>query len=419
MPKHVGNKLSAAAVNAAKAPGLYGDGHGLYLQVSEFNTKAWVFRFMLDGRARKLGLGALHTVSLAEARKRAAAMRLKVLDRIDPVEEKHADRIRKKVETAKAVTFRQCAEQYIEAHKTGWRSGTHASQWRSTFNETRHGKRVYPALTAAINDLPIAAIDTALVLKVLEPIWTKTPETASRVRGRIESVLDFAKVHKQRAGENPARWKGHLDQIFPSRHKIAAVEHHHALPYAELPGFIAEIRQHGDVAAKALEFCALTAARTGETLGALWSEVDLAKGLWTISAERMKARKEHRVPLSDRALAILAGLPHDGDLVFVGRWGERLGESALRRFAKRCGAEATVHGFRSSFADWCTEQTAYPSDMRELALAHKVGSDVENAYRRTDMMEKRRRLMADWAAYCERPPIERSGEVVAIRRAAQ
>ncbi len=417
MPKHVGNKLSAAAVNAAKKPGLYGDGHGLYLQISEYNTKAWVFRFMLEGRARKMGIGPLHTVTLAEARKRAAAARLKVLDRIDPVDAKRADRARKRIETAKAATFAQVAAQYIEAHRPGWRSITHAAQWNSTFNETRHGKRVYPALTAAINDLPVAAIDAPLVLKILEPIWTKTPETASRVRGRVESVLDFAKVRGFREGENPARWKGHLDHILPSRHKVASVEHHAALPYADVPAFVAGVSKRAGVAARALEFAVLTATRTSEALGARWSEIDLAKKLWAIPAERMKARKEHRVPLSDRAISILETLPRGGDLVFSSNRGDRLGEGSLRRLAKACGAQ-TVHGFRSAFRDWAAELTSHSSELAEMALAHAVGGAVERAYRRTDLMERRRRLMADWAAYCEQPPIERSGKVVSIRESA-
>jgi integrase len=406
MPKskghHAGNKLSDKTVRAAKEPGLYSDGHGLYLQVSSFNTKAWVFRFQLEGRARKMGIGPLHTVSLAEARKRAAAARLKVLDRIDPVEEKHAGRNQKKVEKARAVTFGKCAADYIASHRAVW-SAKHTAQWFSTFHETRRHKRVYPAATKAINDLPVAAIDTPLVLTVIKPIWTETPETANRVRNRIETVLDFAKAQDLRGGENPARWKGHLDQILPARRKVAPVEHHAAVPYADLPAFLVAVREQKKVAAKALEFCALTATRTGETLGARWPEIDLAKKLWTIPGSRMKAGKDHRVPLADRALAIISDLPRDGDLVFPGRRGERLGESALRRFAKRCGAAATVHGLRSAFRDWAAEQTHYPSEIAEMALAHAVGDSVERAYRRTDMMERRRRLMADWAAYCEQP----------------
>ena len=237
-----GNKLNSLAVRSASAPGLYGDGHGLYLQVSKFGTKSWVFRYMIDGVPRKMGLGALHTVSLAEARKRAAEARLQVHDRLDPIGERKASRGAARLAAARAVTFKECADRYIEANRPGWRNPKHADQWYATFNETRHGERKFPATTAAINDLPVAAIDRALVLSVLKPIWHEKPETASRVRGRIESVLSFATVSEYRSGENPARWRGHLDQLLPARGKIARVKHHDAIPYAEIPNFMAELR---------------------------------------------------------------------------------------------------------------------------------------------------------------------------------
>jgi integrase len=394
-----GNKLTAAAVRAATKPGLYGDGHGLYLQISSFNTKSWVFRFMLDGRARKMGLGPLHTVSLADARKRAAEARLKAYDGIDPIDDKHAQRAQKRLTAAKAMTFKQCADAYVQANRAGWKNPKHAKQWATTFGKT----------TAVINDLPVSAIDTGLVLKVLEPIWTMKPETAVRVRGRIESVLSWAKVHGYRDGENPARWRDHLDQILPKKSRIAAVEHLDALPYREMPAFMAELRAQEGVTARALEVLILTAARSGEVLGAHWSEIDFDTKLWTISASRMKARREHRVPLSDRTIEILEGLPREGERVFAG-----LGRDDMLDCLRQLRDDGTVHGMRSSFRDWAGETTAYPHEMCEIALAHTVGNKVEAAYRRGDMMEKRRRLMADWATYCAQPPAKSRENIVSI-----
>jgi integrase len=421
MPKakghHVGNKLSAASVRNASEPGLYADGHGLYLQVSSFETKAWVFRYMMDGVGRKMGLGPLHTVSLAEARKRAAEARLKVLDGVDPIENKRAKRAHAKLEAAKAITFKECADKYVEANRAGWKNEKHAAQWDATFNETKRGKRVYPAATAAINDLPVSAIDTGLVLKALEPIWTKTPESASRIRGRVEAVLDWAKVRGYRDGENPARWRGHLDKTLAKRPKTRA--HHDAVPYAEMPAFMAQVRIKSGASALALEFTILTAARTGEVIGAKWSEFDLSTRLWTVPAARMKAGRDHRVPLSDRALEIIAQQPRGGEFIFAGRKPDRpLSQQAMLELMRDMrGKGATVHGFRSTFRDWAAEQTAYPNELCEIALAHAVSDKTEAAYRRGDMMEKRRRLMADWAAYCGQNPADR-GKVVSIRESA-
>ena len=414
-----GNKLSAAAVRAANKPGLYGDGHGLYLQVSAYDTKSWVFRYMIDGRPRKMGLGALHTVSLAEAREEAEKARKKVRKGIDPIEEEKAARAQRKIEAAKSMTFKQCADAYIKANESTWKNDKHIAQWHATFEETRRGKRVFPAATAIINDLPISAIDTGLVRKVLEPIWYETPETASRVRGRIERVLAWATVAGYRTGDNPARWTGHLKELLPAKTKVAAVEHHDAVPYRDLPDFMAKLRGRAGVSPRALEFTILTAARTGEVIGAKWSEFEVDAKLWTIPAERMKAGREHRVPLTDRALAILEGLPRDGEFVFPGaRKGKPLSQQAmleLVRGMRRMGA--TVHGFRSSFRDWANEQTSYPNELCEVALAHTVNNKTEAAYRRGDMMEKRRRLMADWATYCERAPADRRN-VISIRETA-
>ena len=409
-----GNKLSAAAVRAASKPGLYGDGHGLYLQVSGFDTKAWVFRYMIDGRPRKMGLGPLHTVSLAEARKRAAEARLKAYDGVDPIDDKRARRAHRKLEAAKSITFKECADKYIAANREGWKNAKHADQWSATFNETKRGSLTFPAATAAINDLPVSAIDTGLVLRALEPIWTKTPESARRIRGRIESVLDWAKVRGYRDGENPARWRGHLDKTLAKRPRVRA--HHDAIAYAELPAFMAELIAKDGASARALEFTILTAARTGEVIGAKWSEIDLKAKLWTVPATRMKSGVEHRVPLSERALEIITKQPRDGELVFAGRRaGAPLSNmSMLELMRDMRGKGATVHGFRSTFRDWAAEQTSYPNELCEIALAHVVSDKTEAAYRRGDMMERRRRLMADWAEYCEHTPAER-GKVHPIR----
>ena len=414
------NKLTAVAIRSASRPGLYGDGHGLYLQVSVFGTKSWLFRYMIDGAARKMGLGALHTVSLAEARKRAAEARLQAHDRVDPIEQRKASRGAVRLAAARAVTFKECADRYIEANRSGWGNAKHAAQWFGTFNETRRGALRFPSLTAAINDLPVAAIDTALVLKVLEPIWHEKPETANRARGRIESVLSWATVLKYRSGDNPAQWRGNLKELLPARGKIASVKHHDAVPYAEMPSFMAELRGKEGVYARALEFTILTTARTGETVGAQWSEFDLEAKVWTVPSERMKAGKEHKAPLSDRAARILSEIPRAGDFVFrQARADHQISDGAMLQFIRRMrGHGATVHGFRSTFRDWAAEQTAYPNELCELALAHAVGDKTEKAYRRGDMMEKRKRLMADWAAYCERAPREGADNVTPIRERA-
>jgi integrase len=410
-----GGKLSAAAVRNAKKPGLYGDGHGLYLQVSAFRTKSWIFRFMIDGVARKMGLGPIHTVSLAEARAEALKARQLARKGIDPIEAEKAKRRQEKLAAARTVSFKECADKYIAANRSTWKNDKHADQWFATFNETKRGTRVYLAATKAINDLPVSAIDTGLVLKVLEPIWKATPESASRIRGRIEAVLDWAKVREYRDGENPARWRGHLDKILPKRGKFSR-SHHDAVPYVDMPEFMAEIRRKAGVPARALEFTILTAARTGEALGARWSEIDFDAKLWTLPAGRMKAGAEHRVPLSDRAFEVLSTLRRDGDFVFLStRAGKPISNMAMLELVRSLrGKGATVHGFRSSFRDWAAEQTSYPHEMCEIALAHAVGNKVEAAYRRGDMMEKRRRLMSDWAVYCERTPATRA-KIVPIR----
>jgi integrase len=322
------------------------------------------------------------------------------VDGTDPIEERNAKNAALAVEQAKAMSFKECAEGYIEAHKSGWKSDKHAGQWRATL-ETY----AYPV----IGTLPVSKIDDGHVMKILQPIWNAKTETANRVRGRIEKVLDRAKVLKLRTGDNPARWKGHLDQLLPAKSQVAPVEHHPALPYRELPGFMAKLRERDGISARALEFTILTIARTGDTIGAKHSESDRTEELWTVPAERVKGKKgarkrDHVVPLSARALSILGDLPADGDFVFPGGVeGKGLSNMAMAELLKEMGHSsdvATVHGFRSTFKDWCSEQTAYPNEMSEMAMAHTVSDKVEAAYRRGDMREKRRRLMNDWARYC-------------------
>jgi integrase len=388
------NRLTPLRIKSAKAPGLYSDGGGLYLQISAFGTKAWVYRFMRDGVARKMGLGPLHTISLAEARDRALAARKQVLDGIDPITARDVERGKAKVEAAKAVTFQQCAERYIAANEGGWKNAKHREQWSRTL-ETY----VYPM----IGSLPVAAIDTGLVLKVLEPIWNEKSETASRIRGRIELILNWATVREYRSGENPARWRGHLENVLPKRSKIRKVKHLGA--YLEIPEFMAKLRTKEFISARALEFTILTAVRTSEAIGAQWSEFNLAEKIWTVPGIRTKAGKDHRVPLSSRALAILEHIPREGKFVFSGGKADKplasMAMLLLLRGPK--GNGLTVHGFRSTFRDWAAKRTSYPNHVVEQALAHAIGNAVERAYRRGDLFKKRARLMTEWATYCEEP----------------
>lgn len=404
------NKLSAVGINRLKNPGLYGDGGGLWLRVTPAGTKHWVFRFMLDGTAKAMGLGPLHTVNLAEARERARRARLLLLDKIDPLAERQAKQAAERAAEAKRVTFREAADAYMAGHRAGWKNAKHAEQWSSTLESY-----AYPV----VGDLHVAAIDTALVLKILEPIWAVKTETASRVRGRIEAVLDWARARHLREGENPARWRGHLDKLLPAKTRIRKVRHQPAMPFVDVPAFMAELRGNETISARALEFTILTAARTGETIGARWSEIDFAAKLWIAPGERTKSGREHRVPLCDRALAILSAVPREGDgagYVFPGaRRNRPLSNMAMLELLRglRKDSGFTVHGFRSSFRDWAAERTNYPREIAEAALAHVVGDKVEAAYRRGDALEKRRRLMAAWAGYCGNP--KAAGEVVALR----
>lgn len=406
------NKLTARGVDALSKAGLYADGLGLYVQVLDTGTKSWIFRYMLKGKARKMGLGPVHTVSLATAREKAAEARRKLLDGFDPIESRDEERQARALAQASVLTFKEAAQKYISAHRAGWKNAKHAAQWATTL-ETY----VYPTL----GKLSVADVDVGLVLKVLEPIWSEKPETASRVRGRIESVLDWATARGYRTADNPARWRGHLDKLLPARMKVAKVKHHAALPYAELPSFMEALRKLDGVSSRALEFTILTAARTGEAVGAQWSEMDRNNAMWIIPASRMKAGREHRVPLSPCAIELLDSLPREkgSDFVFVGAKA-RAGLSnmsllmTLRRMERD---DLTVHGFRSTFRDWAAETTAYPHELLEVALSHVVSDKTVAAYQRGDMVDKRRRLMADWAAYCASKPVEQNN-VVGIRESA-
>jgi integrase len=401
--------LTEKAIAAkAKKAGIYGDGAGLYLLVGGKSRNghiggcSWVFRYMRDRKAHAMGLGRYPDVSLQTARQRASAVREQIAAGRDPIADRTTERNKVAIEAAKAITFQVAAEGYIAAHKAGWRNAKHADQWTATM-----ATYAYPVF----GSLPVGAVDTGLVMKALDPIWAKKPETATRVRGRIEAILDWARVRGYRAGENPARWRGHLDKLLPRRAKVARVKHHAALPYGEMSAFMALLRDQDGTAARSLEFAILTGARTGEVIGMTWSEVNLSERLWTVPAERMKAEREHRVPLSAPAVAIIetmlktAGNGEPDAYVFPGaKRGKPLSDMALTMTLRRMKrGDLTTHGFRSSLRDWCAEQTTFPAEVAEMALAHVVGDKVEAAYRRGDLFDKRRALAKDWAAFCGSP----------------
>ena len=411
MPRTL-NRLSPLKVQKLKRKGLHADGGGLYLRVSDSGTKAWMFRFGDGGKLRDMGLGPLHTIGLPRARELARECRELRLQGIDPIAHRRAALAARKASDAKAMTFKQCADAFIASHESGWLNALHRQQWANTL--AQH----VPTLGA----LPVAAVDTALVLKAIEPIWKTIPETASRVRGRIEAVLDFAKARGYRSGENPSRWRGHLDNLLPARSKVARVQHHAALPYTDIGAFMAELRQDNSIGARALEFTILTAARTGETLGAHWNEIDAASKVWTIPGTRMKGGREHRIPLSDAAIAVLDQMRRirTSDYIFPGARG-KLSHKTMTLILRRLrDGDLTVHGFRSSFRDWAGEQTNFPREVCEQALAHAIPGAAEAAYRRGDLLQKRRALMTAWAEFCgraNRAHVRGSGAVVAIRGA--
>jgi integrase len=388
------NRLTAVTVTKLNTPGLYFDGDGLLLKVMQGRgalTKSWVFRYRFDGKRRDMGLGPLRTFSLLEARERARQLRQQLAQNVDPLSARDADHAKRQRESA--ATFKLCAEQYIASHKASWKNAKHAAQWGSTL-----ATYAYPV----VGELSAQDVDTDHILKILQPIWTKKSETAARVRGRIEVILDWAKVRGFRAGENPARWRGHMEILLPARSKWREVKHHTALPFSELPAFMKRLQKEPGNAARALEYLILTAARTTEVLEAVPEEIKEA--IWIVPAERMKARKEHRVPLCLRAQELVAAAQKEskGRYLFGGwKKGRPLSNMAMLQLLKRMGnPELTAHGFRSTFKDWVSECTDYPAEVSEMALAHTIDNKVEAAYRRGDLFNKRVALMEDWARFC-------------------
>ncbi len=402
-------ELGPLAVSKLTAPGLHfvGGVAGLALQVLPGGGRTWVLRATMGGRRRDMGLGGYPDVPLADARNAARKARELIREGLDPIEEARALISARRATAAKDITFKAATAAYIAAHEAGWRNAKHAQQWTNTL--AAYAEPV-------IGDLLVRDIELTHILAILEPIWTAKTETATRLRGRIEQVLDWATARGHRQGLNPARWRGHLDKLLAKPSKVARVEHRTALPVSEIGAFIADLRGAEGMGARALEFVILTAARSGEVRGATWAEIDLKARTWTIPGARMKAGREHRVPLSDQAVALLEALPRvEGiDLVFVAPRGGALSDMTLTAVLRRMKVPAVPHGFRSTFRDWASERTNYPRDAAEMALAHAIGDKVEAAYRRGDLFEKRRRMMADWATFCGQPVV--SEGVVSIRR---
>ena len=402
-------KLTALGAKKLTKPGHHGDGGGLYLRVAD-GRKSWMFRYKVKGKTHWLGLGAFDDYDLAEVRDAARECRRQLREGIDPIAARR-DAKAAAVEAGE-ITFKVMAQRYIAAHKDTWRNAKHAEQWPSTLEAY-----VYPIM----GERPVASVSVADVLAVLEPIWWEKPETASRVRGRIETVLDYAASRHLRTGENPARWRGHLQHSLPARAKVAKVEHHAALPWAELPRVMGRLMESKGTSALCLRFLILTAARSNEARGVTWGEIDLDAKVWSVPDNRMKGGLDHRVPLSAPVLEILKALAPLGTspdkLVFEGGKKEKpLSDVAVTKALSTAGADDyTVHGLRSTFRDWCAERTAYPREVCEAALAHVNKDKVEAAYARTDHFEQRCRLMADWAAYAMSPAP--AGKVVSIGKA--
>jgi integrase len=403
------NKLKAKTVQHKSKAGYHSDGGGLYLQVKPTGSKSWLFRFMLNGKPNWMGLGSVNAVTLEQARIKAAEQRNLLASSIDPIKARDARKAQDALADAKVITFDQCATAYIDAHKSSWSNAKHADQWTNTLNTYA---------SPVFGSLPVQDVDTDLVMKVLDPIWQTKTETATRLRSRIELVLDWAKVRGYRAGENPARWRGHIDKLLPKRSKVAKVKHHAALPYADITDFMMALHEHEGVSPIALEAIILTAARVSELVNAKKDEIDYQRKVWTIPAGRMKAKRLHRVPLSDAALKLFKA-QHDaseGDYLFPGLRGEALTGAACLNLLDDMGyADLTTHGFRSTFRDWAAEQTNYPRELAEAALAHVLKDKTEAAYQRGDLLEKRRLLMQEWANYCTRT---KSAKVLPMRRKA-
>ena len=396
MARRVRILLSKQVEKLAK-PGYYFDGAGLYLQVSKGGSKSWILRYVLDGKAHEMGLGSFVTFSLADARLRATEQRKLIADGIDPIEAKRANVQARQLASANTITFDKACDDFIAANEAGWRSDKHGQQWRNTL-------KTYAS--PVIGDFPVSSVNTALVLKILQPIWATKTETATRVRGRIEKVLDWAKVQGYRSGDNPAAWKGHLSEALPKPSKVADAGHHAALPWSEIGQFMATLRAMPGTGSLAMQLIILTATRTSEVIESKWSEFDLEAGLWVIPKERMKGFREHRVPLSKQAVAVLAQVKWDNktsEFVFPGaKLDKPISNMTCLAALKRMGrSDLTVHGFRSTFRDWAAESTAYPRDVCEMALAHAIEDKSEAAYRRGDLLEKRALLMSEWADFCD------------------
>lgn len=380
-----------AAVQVGKLPiGLHaaGGATGLYLRVAPTGARNWILRATIGNRRRDMGLGGWPDVSLTEARDRARQARRKIEEGTDPIEARKANR-----DTLRATpTFKECAKRTIEAKRPEWKSAKHADQWTNTLETYAN---------PVIGNMPVDLVELRHVVEILTPLWTEKTETATRLRTRIEAVLAWASVSGFRSGDNPARWRGNLDAVLPKPSKVAKVKHHRAMPFDAVPAFMAALRLREGLSARALEFLILTATRSGEVRGATWDEFDLEAHTWTIPAERMKAGKEHRVPLSARALAIVKSMPRIAgtDYVFPAARGGMLSDMAMTELMKGMKADAVPHGFRSTFRDWTAERTAYPRDVAEMALAHTIPDKVEAAYRRGDLFEKRTKMMADWAKF--------------------
>ena len=403
MPK-IAKELGALAVKQISGAGLHfvGGVPGLALHVSESGARSWLLRVMVGEKRREMGLGPFPAVPLAEAREKARAARERISQGQDPIRERSAARSAQRSAQLAERTFEHCARAYIAAKSPEWRNAKHAAQWTATLETYAFPK---------IGSLLAKDVGLPQVRAVLDPIWTTKTETASRVRGRVEAVLDWATVNEYRTGPNPARWRGHLDKLLPARGKVTKVQNREALPLGEMGAFIERLRASEGLGARALEFAILTAGRSNEVRGAKWSEIDLEAGVWTVPAERMKAGREHRVPLSEEAKALLGRQPRfaGDDLVFSHK-GRPLSDMAMVAVTRRMGVAAVPHGFRSTFRDWASERTNYPRDAAEMALAHAIGDKVEAAYRRGDLFEKRRLMMQDWAKFIAKP--EPSAEVV-------
>ncbi|MCW2317640.1 integrase [Rhodoblastus acidophilus] len=397
------NRLNAKTVAAITSPGRHSDGGGLYLSVSKTGGKSWVFFYKLNGRQREMGFGAVHAVTLAKARELAVAARGDLAAKIDPLDKRRQER-----EKPATKTFGEVAAEYVTAHQHEWRNEKHVHQWTSALQ--MHA--------APLWKVPIDAIDTDDVVATLAPLWSRVPETARRVRGRIEAILDAAKVRKLRTGDNPARWRGHLDKLLAAPTKLVR-GHHAAIPYDRMPAFWLQLAPLTNMSYCALRFLILTAARSGEVRGATWDEIDFENAVWTVPAERMKAGRPHRVPLSRAAVALLEKMRElkTSDLIFPGHRGNKMSDMTMSAAMKRICDDATPHGFRSTFRDWAGDETHFPREVAEAALAHVVGNKVEAAYRRSDALEKRRALMEQWAVYVTTSPAD-GGKVVPFAKQA-